>query len=253
MMGTAARKLMQGVCTATTWWHPKSGFPVVVVTRHVGLLQYLREEGYVEDNDEVIPHVDNVEQVADKVVIGNLPLHLASLAYRVVEIPLEIPEDLRGHWTSTSGCIRIGLVKGGSNMDLALNHEQAVELQIVMEKVKDDLDEAQLPVLDHISHNLRWVECSTREGGTDFLNLSDEEAIQLGRVLEKEAPHLLGLYPVSLHSVETMRLSHYRYGVWAWEERVGEIKRELEEANANLQEAYERHRQLRDEYEKRWL
>jgi putative CRISPR-associated protein (TIGR02620 family) len=67
----------------------------VVVTRHSALVLYLREIGLVDDNTKVIEHASKAE-IEGKRVIGNLPTHLAAHAASVVEIPLDIPRELRG-------------------------------------------------------------------------------------------------------------------------------------------------------------
>jgi putative CRISPR-associated protein (TIGR02620 family) len=65
---------------------------VVVVTRHKGLVQLLKDNGI---NYPVIEHVQ-AEHVRDKVVIGILPLHLAAEAAQVIEISMDIPLEKRG-------------------------------------------------------------------------------------------------------------------------------------------------------------
>ena len=66
---------------------------IVVVTRHQGLVDFLKSEGvYVS---EVISHA-TVENVKDKVVIGVLPVALMSKAYVVISVDLELPLEMRG-------------------------------------------------------------------------------------------------------------------------------------------------------------
>lgn len=67
----------------------------VVVTRHAGLVTFLREEGLIGTDAIVLPHVTR-EQIAGRHVIGVLPLHLAECAASVTEIPLDLPVELRG-------------------------------------------------------------------------------------------------------------------------------------------------------------
>lgn len=71
--------------------HPKT----VVVTRHAGLVEFLREEGLITSDTEVIPHA-TAEAVAGCRVIGILPLHLAAKAAVVEQPILDLPPELRG-------------------------------------------------------------------------------------------------------------------------------------------------------------
>jgi len=71
----------------------------VIVTRHPALLSYIKELGLIDDQGTVacIMHVtDPAREIAGKHVIGVLPLHLAALATKVTEIPLNLPPNLRG-------------------------------------------------------------------------------------------------------------------------------------------------------------
>jgi len=66
----------------------------IVVTRHVNLIKYLQEvEGITAT--QIITHA-NEDDVRDKIVIGILPLHLASLATEIWEVPINVPLELRG-------------------------------------------------------------------------------------------------------------------------------------------------------------
>lgn len=68
----------------------------IVITRHPGLVQYLREEGIVHGDVQVQAHA-SAEDVAGKHVIGVLPIHLAALADRVTVVELgHLPAELRG-------------------------------------------------------------------------------------------------------------------------------------------------------------
>jgi len=67
---------------------------VIVVTKFSQLPEYLAEKGI--DFDEVIPRIDHPAQIRDCIVIGVIPLHLAAEAYRVIEIPLRMTDELRG-------------------------------------------------------------------------------------------------------------------------------------------------------------
>ena len=68
---------------------------VIVITRHLALLEYLAEAGLVPADAPCISHAD-AAQVDGKHVIGVLPLRLAALAASVTEVPLDIPAELRG-------------------------------------------------------------------------------------------------------------------------------------------------------------
>jgi putative CRISPR-associated protein (TIGR02620 family) len=67
----------------------------VIVTRHPALVQYLHEIGLTTGAETVLSHVSEAD-VTGRVVIGVLPLHLAAVAERVIEVPLSVPPELRG-------------------------------------------------------------------------------------------------------------------------------------------------------------
>lgn len=67
----------------------------IIVTRHEALIQYLIEQGVVEEGTKVISHA-TPEDVNGKHVIGVLPLRLAALTAKVTEVPLNIPAEMRG-------------------------------------------------------------------------------------------------------------------------------------------------------------
>ena len=69
--------------------------PVVVVTRHPALVEYLTELGVVPAGTEVVTHA-TAEQVRGRHVFGVLPLHLAAEAASVTEVTLRVPAELRG-------------------------------------------------------------------------------------------------------------------------------------------------------------
>jgi putative CRISPR-associated protein (TIGR02620 family) len=66
---------------------------IVIVSRHQGLVEWLRRKGIV---GKVIAHA-TADDVRGKDVIGNLPLHLAAMAksVTVVDMP-NLPPDWRG-------------------------------------------------------------------------------------------------------------------------------------------------------------
>jgi putative CRISPR-associated protein (TIGR02620 family) len=67
----------------------------LVVTRHKGLVEYLIKKGIVGNDINVTAHA-NRENVLDKNVIGVLPHSLSCLAKSFSEIPLNIPQEMRG-------------------------------------------------------------------------------------------------------------------------------------------------------------
>ncbi len=67
----------------------------VIVTRHPALVEYLVEEGIVSSDVKVIEHA-TPDDVRGKHVYGILPLDLASLAFQVTAVGLNIPIEKRG-------------------------------------------------------------------------------------------------------------------------------------------------------------
>lgn len=67
----------------------------IVVTRHVALVEYLKEIGLIDDSVTVLTHV-NVDQVKGYNVIGVLPHSMSCLTESFTEVPLSLPPDLRG-------------------------------------------------------------------------------------------------------------------------------------------------------------
>lgn len=65
----------------------------IIVTRHTGLIQWLKSHGIVGD---VISHVESPEQIQGKDVVGVLPLHLAAVAASVATVEMTLPADKRG-------------------------------------------------------------------------------------------------------------------------------------------------------------
>lgn len=68
---------------------------MVVITRHDGLVDYLRSEGYIDNDAEVIEHAGRGD-VRGKETIGVLPMHLAAEAAEHTEVRIEYPPDYRG-------------------------------------------------------------------------------------------------------------------------------------------------------------
>jgi len=67
----------------------------LVVTRHPGLVEYLIEIGLANQSTEVISHA-SPEAVTGKHVCGVLPHSLSCLCASFTEIPLNLPQHLRG-------------------------------------------------------------------------------------------------------------------------------------------------------------
>ena len=67
----------------------------VIVTRHPALVEFLVSRELVGTDVPVIEHA-TADQVRGKHVFGVLPMHLAREAACVTEIPMNIPQELRG-------------------------------------------------------------------------------------------------------------------------------------------------------------
>jgi putative CRISPR-associated protein (TIGR02620 family) len=67
----------------------------LIVTRHPGLVEYLREISLAGASTEVVSHA-SPETVAGKNVCGVLPHSLSCLTNSFTEVPLTLPTELRG-------------------------------------------------------------------------------------------------------------------------------------------------------------
>ncbi len=67
----------------------------LIVTRHNGLVEYLKQERIVGNDVEVIAHA-SPEVVTGRHVIGVLPHSLSCLTASFTEVPLSLPPELRG-------------------------------------------------------------------------------------------------------------------------------------------------------------
>jgi|SRR5882672_5387301 len=68
----------------------------IVVTRHQGLVDYLIDIGFINQETPVITHA-TVGDVKGKHVVGVLPMYLAQHCRAVTEVPMEnLPLELRG-------------------------------------------------------------------------------------------------------------------------------------------------------------
>ena len=68
----------------------------VIVTRHPALTEYLVKIGLAAPGTPVIDHVSDPSVLDGRHVAGVLPLHLASRAASVTEIPLRLTPEDRG-------------------------------------------------------------------------------------------------------------------------------------------------------------
>ena len=67
----------------------------VVVTRHNGLVEFLKKNGFINDKTVVIDHA-TPEAIEGKTVLGVLPHSLSCLCKIFAEIPLNLPAEMRG-------------------------------------------------------------------------------------------------------------------------------------------------------------
>jgi len=67
----------------------------LIITRHPGLVEFLKAKGYVPLDAEVKTHASG-EDVAGKDVWGVLPHNLSCLCNTFTEVPLNLPAELRG-------------------------------------------------------------------------------------------------------------------------------------------------------------
>jgi putative CRISPR-associated protein (TIGR02620 family) len=68
---------------------------MVVVTRHKGTIEYLKQMGVIREDCTVVEHA-TADDVRGKDVVGVLPMNLAALARSVTVVDLDVPFDLRG-------------------------------------------------------------------------------------------------------------------------------------------------------------
>lgn len=66
----------------------------IVVSRYMGLVQFLRKLKLIEENTKVISFA-NPEDIIGKHVFGIMPYRLAALAGKFTEISIHIPKALR--------------------------------------------------------------------------------------------------------------------------------------------------------------
>lgn len=67
----------------------------IIITRHKGLVNYLISRNVVEKDVKVVEHA-SPEIVEGKHVYGVLPHSLSCLCKSFTEVPLSLPQELRG-------------------------------------------------------------------------------------------------------------------------------------------------------------
>jgi putative CRISPR-associated protein (TIGR02620 family) len=67
----------------------------IIVTRHPGLVEYLREIGLADESTQVVAHA-TPEVVKGRHVCGVLPHSLSCLTASFTEVPMNLPQELRG-------------------------------------------------------------------------------------------------------------------------------------------------------------
>lgn len=73
---------------------------MIVITRHEDTIRLLKEKGIITENDTILDHVDNIEQIKGKTVLGTLPIDLASYCEKILFTKWDIPLEARGRdWT----------------------------------------------------------------------------------------------------------------------------------------------------------
>lgn len=86
----------------------RDGREVVIVSRHAAAIEWLAAQGIT---GPVISGNATAEDVAGKVVIGNLPLHLAALAHQIGSIDLPgLRRDQRGGDLTVQEMVEAGAV-----------------------------------------------------------------------------------------------------------------------------------------------
>ena len=67
----------------------------LVVTRHPGLVDYLKEVGLADETTQVVEHA-TPEMIQGKHVAGVLPHNLSCMCESFTEIPLALTPEMRG-------------------------------------------------------------------------------------------------------------------------------------------------------------
>ena len=67
----------------------------LVVTRHSGLVGYLKKRGFIDEDTTVLDFA-RVEDIKGKNIFGVVPFRLAAECESVTELPLRIKAEFRG-------------------------------------------------------------------------------------------------------------------------------------------------------------
>jgi len=67
----------------------------LIITRHLALVQYLRESGLVRPDAKHVSYA-KISDVVGKHIFGILPLHVACHAEKMTELQLRLPVNKRG-------------------------------------------------------------------------------------------------------------------------------------------------------------
>lgn len=68
----------------------------LVITRHAGLIEFLKNRGFNLDDTQVVAHVADPSILDGKVVVGVLPVSLAVRCDVFIEVALDMPAEMRG-------------------------------------------------------------------------------------------------------------------------------------------------------------
>ena len=117
----------------------------VVVSRHKTFIEHLRNIGLIDDNTKIITHVEDIEDIRGKHVIGMLPLHLAAVTERITFVPLNLSLEQRERENKT-----------GKELPLSEIEAAAGEPSIYF--VEDAItNESREVKLNGIKHDMLWL------------------------------------------------------------------------------------------------
>ena len=68
----------------------------VLVSRHKATIEWLRNEKHFSEDIRVLSHISSPDEIEGKIVIGNIPIHLAHYAKEVWNVTIDLPPELRG-------------------------------------------------------------------------------------------------------------------------------------------------------------
>jgi hypothetical protein len=72
-----------------------TGSNVIVVTRHVGTVEYLRRKGLIGEQTKILVRA-KPDDVRGKHVYGVIPIYLACYAEKVSMVTLDLPKEAQG-------------------------------------------------------------------------------------------------------------------------------------------------------------